>query len=433
MRRPRPLISSFFFRFHVIEAVYSSKEEGGDFLPFWKLYIENNYRGEWVCVGKFSLKDYDGRTYIVQRDHVEETPILDAICAEKVGMTVERVKEIMEKGSKGMKLELLKRFVEGIKQPYDRVEQEGEAYVLYHFKTPVEAFEEDILKGRVFDPRTGLKLSLRQAQGRPPDGGFLQDVIGGSEDYYKALEQGKLGYRVGTVVKIYGYYDPELMKHHNTWAVIVRIIDPWHYEVVQEHTGKKLIIRDTDVKAIIADAFHDYAGIGEERHRREAIPLIKKALEGKIPIPELRYPSWPRPPIYQAFALALFKYGKRDPRRSVEKALREAERKLKWVERNRRRFDPEDYRRERGYALLWIRLYQLVLKRLDEIATGEKGKLLFKIDVKDAPEYEKEAYKYVRERLVSNGIPFLEFNGKILVHKGDYEKAVKAIVRQKVW
>ena len=415
----------------MIEAVYSSKEEGGDFLPFWKLYIQYHYRGEWVRTC-FYLKDYYGRTYIVQRDYTEETPILDAICAEKVGVAVERVKEIMEKGSKELKTELLRRFVEAIKQPYDRVEQEGEGYVLYHFKTPVEAFEEDVLKGKVFDPRTGLKLSLRQAQGRPPEGGFLQDFIGGSEDYYKALEQGKLGYRVGTVVKIYGYYDPELMKRHNTWAVIVRIIDPWHYEVVQEHTGKKLIIRDTDVKAIIADAFHDYADIGEERHKREVIPLIRKALEGKIPIPEGQYPKWPRPPVYQAFVVALSKFGKRDPKRSVEKALKEAEKKLKWVERNWRRFDPKDYRRERGYALLWIRLYQLVLKRLDAIA-GKEGKLLFKIDEKAALEYEKEAYKYVKERLVWNGIPFLELDGRILVHKSDYEKAVKAIVNQRVW
>jgi hypothetical protein len=66
----------------VIEAVYSSKEEGGDFLPFWKLYVEYNYRGEWVCVGRFYLKDYYGRTYIVQRDHKEETPILD--CSSEV-------------------------------------------------------------------------------------------------------------------------------------------------------------------------------------------------------------------------------------------------------------------------------------------------------------------------------------------------------------
>jgi hypothetical protein len=416
----------------VIEAVYSSKEEHGDFLPFWKLYVENNYRGEWVCVGRFYLKDYYGRTYVAQRDHKEETPILEAICATKIGMTVERVQEIMERGSKELKLELLRRFVEAIKQPYDRVEQDGEAYVLYHFKTPLEAFEEDVMKGRVYDPRTGLKLSWRQAQGRPPDGGFLQDVIGGTEDYYEALEQGKLGYRVGTVVKICSDYDPDLAKHHNTWAVIVRIIDPWHYEVVQEHTGKKLIIRDTDVKAIIADAFHDYAGIGPERHRKEVIPVIRKALEGKIPIPEGQYPKWPRPPIYQAFAVALLKFGKRDPRRSVEKALKEAEKRLKWVERNRKRFDPEDYRRERGYALLWIRLYQLVLKRLDAVA-GKEGKLLFKIDEKAAPEYEKEAYKYVKERLVWNGIPFLELDGKILVHKSDYEKAVKAIVNQRVW
>jgi hypothetical protein len=60
-------------------------------------------------------------------------------------MTVERVKEIMEKGVKELKMGLLKRFVEAIKHPYNRVEQDGEAYVLYHFKTPLEAFEEDVM------------------------------------------------------------------------------------------------------------------------------------------------------------------------------------------------------------------------------------------------------------------------------------------------
>jgi hypothetical protein len=69
----------------VIEAVYSSKEEGGDLLPFWKLYVEQNYRGEWVCVGKFYLKDYYGRTYIVQRNprYAEEIPILTPFVPER--------------------------------------------------------------------------------------------------------------------------------------------------------------------------------------------------------------------------------------------------------------------------------------------------------------------------------------------------------------
>jgi hypothetical protein len=113
-----------------------------------------------------------------------------------------------------------------------------------------------------------MRLSLRQTQGKPPEGGFLQKVLGGTEDYYKAAEEGRLGYRRGIVVKICGDYDPHLKKHHNTWAVITKILDPWHYEVVQEYSGEKLVVRDTDIKAIVGDIIHDYIGIGDERHRR---------------------------------------------------------------------------------------------------------------------------------------------------------------------
>jgi hypothetical protein len=401
----------------VIEAVHSSKEECGDLLPFWKLYVEQNYRGRWVRVGKFSLRNFEGRTFIVDSNGIL---ISDATCAKKVGMAVDDVRVIMTEGSREAKLKLLKTFVEKVKDACDRIEEEGRGYALYHFETPVEAFKEDVLQGKVFDPRTGLKLSLRQAQGRPPEGGFLQDVLGGSDDYYKALEEGKLGYRVGTVVKICGNYDPILAKHHNTWAVIVRIIDPWHYEVVQERTGRRLIIRDTDVKAIVADALHDYVGIGPERHRREVIPLIRKALEGKIPIPEGQYPGWPRPPVYQAFAAALAEHGTRDFKRSVEKALRGAEKRLKWVERNRGRYEPEDYRRERGHALLWIRLYRLVLEKIEALERGEGVRLVEKRGF--GPDY----IKSTRCKLLQAGVPFKETDDGIYVCKDDYEKIVGA-------
>ena len=404
----------------MIEAVHSSKEDG-DFLPFWKLYIEQNYRGRWVRVGKFSLRNFEGRTFIVDSNGIL---ISDATCAKKVGMAEDQVRAIMTEGSREAKLKLLKTFVEKVKDACDRIEEEGRGYALYHFETPVEAFKEDVLQGKVFDPRTGLKLSLRQAQGRPPEGGFLQDVLGGSEDYYKALKEGRLGYRVGTVVKICGNYDPDLSKHHNTWAVIVRIIDPWHYEVVQEHTGKKLIIRDTDVKAIVGDAFHDYVGIGPERHRREVIPLIRKALEGKIPIPKGQYLGWPRPPVYQAFAAALAEHGTRDFRRSVEKALRRAEKKLEWVERNKGRFDPEDYMRERGYALLWIRLYRLVLAKIEALERGEGVRLVEKRG------FGTDYIKSTRCKLLQAGVPFKETDDGIYVCRDDYEKIVEATLRR---
>ena|GEM_PF-1790582 len=411
----------------MIEAVYSSDGEGG-FLPFWRLYIEQNYRGEWVCVGKFLLRERGGRSHIVHRyPNGLEATLLDGLCAQTVGTTLEGFRDAMTHGSVEERLELLKRFVERSRGALDTADWDGEGYVIYHFKTPTEAFREDVLMGKIFDTRSGLKLSLRQAQGRPPERGFLQKVIGGSEDYYRAVEEGRLGYRRGVVVKICGDYDPALRKHHNTWAVIIRIIDPWHYLVVQERTGKKLIIRDTDVKAIIGDAFHDYVGLGEERHRREVIPIIRKALEGKIPIPEGCYPAWPRPPIYQAFVTALLDYGKKNPKRSVERALRNAEKHLGWVEGNRNRYEPEDYRRERGKALLWVRLYKLLLGRLEALERGEGVRLVARRVW--GPDY----LGSVRNRLLWAGIPFKETREGIYVCREDYGCAVKAILSRDGW
>jgi hypothetical protein len=96
----------------VIEAVYSSDGEG-EFLPFWRLYIEQNYRGEWVCVGKFLLRERGGRSHIVHRyPNGLEATLLDGLCAQTVGTTLEGFRDAMTHGSVEERLELLKRFVE---------------------------------------------------------------------------------------------------------------------------------------------------------------------------------------------------------------------------------------------------------------------------------------------------------------------------------
>ncbi len=411
----------------MIEAVYSSEGEG-EFLPFWRLYIEQNYRPRWVYAGKYLLREYGGRSYVVHRyPGGLEATVTDHSCAEAVGVPLERFRDVMTHGSGDERLELLKLFVEKSKGSLDTVSWDGEGYAINHLKTPTEEFTDDVLSGKIFDPRTGLKLSLRQAQGRPPEGGFLQKVIGGPEDYYEAVKEGRLGYRRGVVVKICGDYDPALRRHHNAWAVILRVIDPWHYLVVKEWTGEKLVIRDTDVKAIVGDALHDYIGIGEERHRREVIPIIRKALEGKIPIPEGGYPTWPRPPVYQALVTALVDFDGKSPRRCVERALREAEKRLRWVGRNRNRYEPEDYRRERGMALLWIRLYTLLLRRFEALERGEGTRLATRREW--GPSY----FRFVRERLLWAGIPFKETGDGIYVCREDYGNAVKAILNREVW
>ena len=425
--RPRLVICGAAYRLGVIEAVYSSEGEG-ELLPFWRLYIEQNYRPRWLPVGKYLLRERGGRSYVVHRyPGGLEATVADHSCAEAIGITVERFRDVMAHGSRDERLELLRRFVEKSKGALDSMDWDGEGYAVHHLQTPTEAFIADVLEGKIFDPGTGLKLSLRQAQGRPPEGGFLQKVVGGSEDYYKAVGEGRLGYRRGVVVKICGDYDPALREHHNTWAVILRVIDPWHYLVVKEWTGERLVIRDTDVKAIIGDALHDYVGIGEERHRKEVIPIIRKALEGKIPIPEGSYPTWPRPPIYQALVVARVNYGGKNLKRSVERALRDAEKRLRRVERNRARYEPEDYRRERGKALLWVRLYTLLLRRLEALEGGGGARLAAR------REWGASYLGFVRERLLWEGIPFKEAGDGIYVCREDYGRAVKAILNREAW
>jgi len=334
-----------------LDAVYSKDVGDNEFLPFWKLYAEHNYQSKWVTLGGYRIEEKPDRAYIM---HVYENGpslyVMDGEIASKTNTPVERVRQILTCGSREEKERLLEAYVNGVKNEFDRVERVGDTLKIHHLVTPLEAFKDDVLEGKIFDPRTGMRLSLRQAQGKPPEGGFLQKVLGGTEDYYKAAEEGRLGYRRGVVVKICGGCDPRLRKHHNTWAVITKILDPWHYEVVQEYSGEKLIVRDTDIKAIVGDAIHDYIGIGDERHRSEVIPIIRKALEGKIPLPEpnSRNYWWPRPPVRQALIVALTDYGKfvatsrgfemkyPNQRKAVEKALKKAENWLKTVEKRKR-------------------------------------------------------------------------------------------------
>jgi hypothetical protein len=264
----------------------------------------------------------------------------------------------------------------------------------------------------------------------------LQKVLGGTEDYYKAAEEGRLGYRRGVVVKICGDYDPHLKNHHNTWAVITKILDPWHYEVVQEYTGEKFIVRDTDIKAIVGDAIHDYIGIGDERHRREVIPIIRKALEGKIPMPETSESDcwWPRPPVRQALVVALTEHGKfvitsrgfemkyPNQRKAVGKNLKKAERWLKTVEKRKMLYEPEDYRREHGKAVLWVKLYRLVLSKLERLERGENVKLFRKRSWDS-----EEVREAVKNSLSYAGIPYAEKPDGIYVCSEDYSDACRAL------
>jgi hypothetical protein len=420
-----------------LDAVYSREAGDDEFLPFWKLFAEHNYQSRWVSNDGYRIEEKPDRAYIL---HVYENGlksyVMDGEIASKTKLPVERVIQILTRGSREERERLLQAYVNGVKNEFDRVERLGDEFKIHHLITPIEAFKNDVLEGKIFDPKTGLRLSLRQAQGEPPEGGFLQKVLGGTDDYYKAAEEGRLGYRRGVVVKICGDCDPRLKDHHNTWAVITRILDPWHYEVVREYTGEKLIVRDTDIKAIVGDALHDYIGIGDERHRREVIPVIRKALEGKIPIPETSGSDhwWPRPPIRQALVVALTKHGKfvitsrgfemkyPNQRKAVERNLKKAERWLKTVEKRKMLYEPEDYRREHGKAVLWVKLYRLVLRKLERLERGENVKLFRKRSWDS-----KEVREAVKNSLSYAGIPYAEKPDGIYVCSEDYYDACRAL------
>jgi hypothetical protein len=420
-----------------LDAVYSREAGADEFLPFWKLFAEHNYQSRWVSEDSYRIEEKPDRAYIL---HVYENGlrayVMDRKIASKTKLPVERVAQILTCGSREERERLLQAYVNGVKKEFDRVERVGDEFKIHHLVTPLEAFKNDVLEGKIFDPRTGRRLSLRQAQGKPPEGGFLQKVLGGTDDYYKAAEEGRLGYRRGVVVKICGDCDPRLKDHHNTYAVITKILDPWHYEVVQEYTGERLVVRDTDIKAIIGDIAHDFVGIGDERHRREVIPIIRKALEGKIPIPETNESDcwWPRPPVRHALVVALTEHGKfvitshgfemkyPNHRKAVEKNLKKAERWLKTVEKRRMLYEPEDYRREHGKAVLWVKLYRLVLSKLERLERGENVKLFRKRSWDS-----KEVREAVKNSLSYAGIPYAERPDGIYVCSEDYYDACRAL------
>jgi len=195
--------------------------------------------------------------------------------------------------------------------------------------SPKQQFLRDVEAGKIKE--NGLKLSVRQVMNLPPASGYLQLIT------KPLLGTGKIPkkeqyYRRGLVVKITGDFDPDLRDDHNTWAVITEVIDPWHYRVVQEQTGKEMIIRDTDVKAWIGDLENDYIGLGEERHKKEVVPLIKQALRGKIPavVPD-EYMELN--PVRSAYARGL----------TLDEAIKRARQELERLRKNRHRYDREVY------------------------------------------------------------------------------------------
>ncbi|MEM2004130.1 MAG: hypothetical protein QXW60_07990 [Nitrososphaerota archaeon] len=154
--------------------------------------------------------------------------------------------------------------------------------------------------------------------------------------------------------------------------IIVKVV------VADSIPPKRLVIRDCDVKCIVGDMLNDYVGIGAERHKREIVPLIERALAGKVPI-RLKPLFWPRPPVQQAVVEVSLRYGG-FKRRNVVRAIGDTVRRLEAVEKIRQkgRFYCEgDYRYIRGIYTLWLKLYRIVLNHPDRLERGEDAVTIY--------------------------------------------------------
>lgn len=213
---------------------------------------------------------------------------------------------------------------------------------------PHQQFLNDVRAGRIVE--NGLKLSEMQVKGKPPESGYLQAVSG------KESPNEKLGYKTGLVIKITGDEDKRLEGKHNTWAVITDVKDPWHYEVVSEGGHKNFVIRDTDVKAWIGDEKTDFIGIGEERHKKEVIPLIQKTMRGNIPYIHTEM-NLPGGFINVARRMAADAADFAKDKRGAKLALAE-------VKRNKSRYIPKDYSAALKDAQNWADAYDQVAEEI---------------------------------------------------------------------
>lgn len=260
-----------------------------------------------------------------------------------------------------------------------------------NLKTRQQLFLDDIEAGKI--KVNSLKMSMHQAKALPPDSGYLRGVsklIGFAGKEGKDVTA-KDYYHRGLVVKITSDYDPDLSDDHNTWAVITKMKSPYHYEVQQEGSLKKKVIRDTDVKGWIGDLVTDYRGLGKERHKKEVIPIIKKALRGKIPVSE---PSpkhiWKPDKFYPHRVVSMDK----NPKLSVH--LNRAKRGVRETEKNRKHYTPKDYKRVLTQQKQFLQSLSNIQKQNMGMATfvvrDRKGKVRYVNHVRIVGEDKDEKY-----------------------------------------
>jgi hypothetical protein len=251
-------------------------------LPEYEKYVEENYPPmSWISRGNrlyFKIRKEPSKIL----GHV---PAIVAYSSNGEPFIAEPVSETtyLTRNEKLVK-EAIKKFVKnifGTQLEYPirvrkEVHEEEEVYVFDELVPAQDLFIQHVYEGLIKDEK-GRILSDTEVQGKLPEGGFLNQfdnmLLGASKDWRENIP-----YYPGLVIKICGDYRQDLREDHNTWAVITKVLDPYRYEVMQEGSRKKLILRDTDVKGIVGDYEHDFIGIGKDRHEKEVKPLIEQAL-----------------------------------------------------------------------------------------------------------------------------------------------------------
>lgn len=221
---------------------------------------------------------------------------------------------------------------------------------------PHQQFLKDVREGKIKEG--GLKLSEMQVKGKAPESGYLQEVLGKLGIKKGKTPEAKEYYRTGIVVKITGDDDPKLKDDHNTYGVIIDVLDPYHYKVSQEGSGDKFVIRDTDVKEWVGDLTHDWAGLGADRHKSEIVPLIQKAMRGKIPLIDSEPMSMPGGFVGVARRMAA------DPQH-VRKKLSGLKRLIAKIRKRKNEYSTKkEYEGALGEVKSWLSAYEQVAEEI---------------------------------------------------------------------
>jgi hypothetical protein len=343
---------------------YSKSGEQPELLQPYKEYMERNYPPKmWVPNSRWQYRLDLERGHVVVVDAktgedsfgmlIEMPPGYEGLSRSKRGLSEAEKKAIIE-------YTVWKKLGEPVYESRAKKGKYG-----YYYEIPMtreERFLDDVERGRIRNLE-GLPLSSQEVYGLPPAGGYLNTMVSAGKDW-----KPDLSFYPGLVVKITGDYREDLADTHNTYGIITKIIDPYRYEVVQEGSGDKHLIRDTDVKGLVGDIKHDFIGIGEERHQKEVVPLIKKALKGKIPVG-----TWERPSYEDKLNTAR----RMAARQSwFEDELKGGAERIKAIERDKDRYEPEDYHLVKNDTEEWLRAYKQVeeeIKRDGRDTVVERG------------------------------------------------------------